>query len=155
MVVWVNYFCDADSVTIHYVGKLKDGTKFDSSRDRLDFLPLVFRSVVDSGFRHFRLVPFQTEIGVGKVIRGWDEGNYCSWPRWFLWCLFLCRCDGTVSWTEGWTVHHFRLCAYILIPPNRLCLHILGRQAYGSRGFSPLIPADSDLVFDVELLKIN
>jgi len=43
-----------DIVRIHYVGKLGDGSVFDSSRDRGQ--------------------PFQTEIGVGKVIRGWDVG---------------------------------------------------------------------------------
>lgn len=43
-----------DTVTINYKGTLTDGTKFDSSYDRG--------------------TPFTTQIGVGQVIKGWDEG---------------------------------------------------------------------------------
>ncbi|KAI8985018.1 peptidyl-prolyl cis-trans isomerase [Trametes punicea] len=87
-----------DRVKIHYVGTLLDGKKFDSSRDRG--------------------APFETEIGVGKVIKGWDEGV----PQ--------------LSLGEK---------AILTATPD---------YAYGARGFPPVIPPNSTLQFEVELLEI-
>ncbi|KAF9241198.1 hypothetical protein BU15DRAFT_87404 [Melanogaster broomeanus] len=95
----VNFPRRGDTVAIHYVGTLLDGKKFDSSRDRGE--------------------PFVTQIGVGKVIKGWDEGV----PK--------------------------------LSLGEKAVLTATADFAYGSRGFPPVIPPNSTLMFEVELLKIN
>ena len=87
-----------DTVDINYVGTLTNGTKFDASADH-------------GG-------PFTTQIGVGKVIKGWDEG------------------------VVGMKVGGKRK---LTIPPSLG----YGDQAMGS------IPANSTLIFEVELVKIK
>jgi FKBP-type peptidyl-prolyl cis-trans isomerase len=88
-----------DTVEVHYVGTLKDGKKFDSSRDRGK--------------------TFSFKLGAGKVIKGWDEG------------------------VAGMKVGGVRK---LMIPPE------LG---YGARGFPPVIPANADLNFEVELVQVR
>ena len=86
-------------VTVHYVGTLTNGSKFDSSRDR------------GKGFSF--------TLGAGEVIAGWDRG------------------------VAGMKIGGLRR---LTIPPD---------LAYGDRGFPPVIPPRSTLVFEVELLGVG
>ncbi|KKR77052.1 MAG: Peptidyl-prolyl cis-trans isomerase [Candidatus Levybacteria bacterium GW2011_GWA2_40_8] len=90
---------EGDIVVINYEGRLSSGQVFDSS--------------------YARNAPFETEIGVGRVIEGWDKG------------LLGMKIGGKRKLT---------------IPPN------LG---YGSRGVPNVIPPNSTLIFEVELLDVK
>jgi peptidylprolyl isomerase len=85
-------------VSVHYTGTLTNGTKFDSSKDRNQ--------------------PFSFKLGVGQVIKGWDEG------------IALLKAGDKAVFT---------------IPPG---------LAYGEKEMGS-IPANSTLIFEVELLSVE
>lgn len=94
-----------DTVHMAYTGWLykesapnNRGDEFDTSRQRGDLV---------------------TKIGVGRVIKGWDEG--------------------ITQMSLG----------------EKATLTISSDYAYGARGFPGVIPANSKLIFDVELNKIT
>ena len=91
------------TVTVHATGWLYEKgektSKFDSSVDRRE--------------------PFSFVLGVGQVIKGWDNG------------------------VSGMQVGGSRT---IVIPSD---------MGYGSRGAGSVIPPNSDLIFEVELIEIQ
>jgi FKBP-type peptidyl-prolyl cis-trans isomerase len=89
---------EGDTVSVHYIGTLPDGTEFDNSNKRGE--------------------PFEFTVGEGRVIKGWEDG------------------------LVGMKVGGQRI---LVIPPE---------LAYGSQAMGP-IPANSTLVFAIELLEIK
>lgn len=87
-----------DTVTVHYIGVLTDGTVFDASEPRGE--------------------PFTFSIGTGGVIQGWEQG------------------------IPGMKVGGTRILA------------IPAELAYGERAVGS-IPANSPLIFQVQLLKVE
>lgn len=84
-------------VSVHYTGKLLNGTIFDSSVERGE--PITFK------------------IGIGQVIQGWEKGI----P------LFKSGGKGT--------------------------LYLPSSLAYGERGAGGIIPPNSPLIFDIEVIE--
>ncbi|KAI5959766.1 FPR1 [Candida pseudojiufengensis] len=74
--------------------------------------------------------PFTCTIGVGQVIKGWDISLTNNYGK---------GASSLPEISKGTK-------ALLTIPPE------LG---YGNRGFPGLIPANSTLVFEVELLNVN
>jgi peptidylprolyl isomerase len=87
------------TISVHYTGRLENGFVFDSS--------------------HKRNQPIQFKLGIGQVIKGWDEG------------LSTMQVGGKRT---------------LVIPSN---------LAYGSQEIPGLIPANSTLIFEVELVSID
>ncbi|KAL4080660.1 hypothetical protein J3A83DRAFT_4367071 [Scleroderma citrinum] len=106
-----------DTVTIHYVGTFTNGQTFDSSRDRGS--------------------PFKTQIGVGKVIKGWDEGQFYARTT------IASNLPGLESAVPKLSLGEK---AILTATPD---------YAYGEQGFGKVIPKNATLKFEVELLKIN
>ncbi len=90
---------EGDTASVHYIGKLEDGTIFDNSYEK--GRPLTFT------------------LGQGRVIQGWEIG------------------------IEGMREGGKRK---LTIPPE------LG---YGESGVRGMIPPNSTLIFEVELIKIK
>ncbi|CAO5680557.1 MAG: hypothetical protein HEEMFOPI_00523 [Holosporales bacterium] len=87
-----------DRLRVHYRGTLENGKQFDSSFDRGE--------------------PLEFTVGVGQVIKGWD--------------------DGLLGLKVG----------------GKRTIHIPSHLGYGSRGAGSVIPPNSNLIFDVELVEI-
>lgn len=101
-----------DTVKVNYVGKLIDGTVFDTSYE-----DVAKEAGVYNEQREY--VPLEFPIGKRRVISGWDEG------------IMLLN--------EG----------------SEATLYIPSTLGYGPRGSGAVIPPNSTLIFDVELVEVK
>jgi FKBP-type peptidyl-prolyl cis-trans isomerase len=101
-----------DTVKVNYIGKLIDGTVFDTSYE-----DVAREAGIYNEQRQYN--PIEIPIGRGRVIRGWDEG------------IMLLN--------EG----------------SEATLYIPSGLAYGPRAAGAAIPANSSLIFDVELVEVK
>lgn len=107
-------------ITAHYIGTLADGIEFDSS--------------------HRRGQAFETVIGTGRVIKGWDLGVLGS--------------EVGVKLLDKWGIE--------LDLPNFVPMQVGGKRqlivpaflAYGERAVGK-IPPNSDLIFEIELIDVK
>ena len=88
-----------DTLSVHYIGKLPDGTVFDDS--------------------YKRGVPFYFILGAGQVILGWEQ----AFP----------------NMSRG--------------QKNRIS--VPATLAYGEKGFPPIIPPYTQLIFEIELISFS
>jgi FKBP-type peptidyl-prolyl cis-trans isomerase len=89
-----------DMISVHYAGRLlSNGSEFDSSKGK---------------------APFETQVGVGKVIPGWDE-------------VFV----------------------NVLKEGDKATIYVPSMLAYGPSGAGEKIPPYSNLIFDIEVLKVK
>ncbi|ADR22509.1 hypothetical protein MATR_36450 [Marivirga tractuosa] len=101
-----------DTVRVNYVGKLMDGTVFDTSYE-----DIARETGAYNEQREY--APLEFIVGKGRVIRGWDEG------------IMLLN--------EG----------------SEATLYIPSGLGYGPRGSGAVIPPNSPLIFDVELVEVK
>ena len=106
----------------------QDGKKFDSS--------------VDRG------TPFQFQIGVGQVIKGWDEG--------VIQMSLGEKATLNITADYGYGIYGFPPPLFALsLHTKTNTLLLPPPPPPGARGAGGVIPPNADLVFEVELLKIN
>ena len=91
-----NEVVNHSKITVHYSGKLDNGTVFDSSYKRKQ--------------------PFVFQIGTRQVIEGWELG--------------------IIGMKEG----------------GKRSIFIPSKMAYGKKGAGGLIPPNSNLIFDIEII---